>query len=93
MSSTTDKPTSEVYRPELTRLPPLSWRRNIVRWFLKSFFWIVMRSLLKIKLMGRENFPREGPLLIVSNHLGDADVVVGLAVARVPFDLMGKIEF
>ncbi len=29
---------------------------------------------------------------MVSNHLGDADGVVGLASAKVPFDLMGKIE-
>ena len=29
---------------------------------------------------------------MVSNHLGDADGVVGLAFAKMPFDLLGKIE-
>jgi 1-acyl-sn-glycerol-3-phosphate acyltransferase len=28
----------------------------------------------------------------VSNHLGDADVIVGLAFAPSPYDLLGKIE-
>ena len=29
---------------------------------------------------------------MVSNHLGDADGIVGLAFAKTPFDLLGKIE-
>jgi 1-acyl-sn-glycerol-3-phosphate acyltransferase len=40
----------------------------------------------------REKIPQKGPVLLVSNHLGDADVIVGLAVTTSPFDVMGKIE-
>ena len=86
------KPISEVHRPELTRLPQLSWIRRSLRWILKGFIWGIAHVLLKITLNGRENVPQKGPMLIVSNHLGDADAVVGLAIAKVPFDLMGKIE-
>jgi 1-acyl-sn-glycerol-3-phosphate acyltransferase len=92
MSTVMEKPISEVYRPELIRLPPLSRRRRLARWLLKALAWIVIRSLVKITIFGYEYFPREGPILMVTNHLGDADGIVGLAIAKVPFDLMGKIE-
>jgi 1-acyl-sn-glycerol-3-phosphate acyltransferase len=88
----TEKPISEVYRPELIRLPPLSRRRKIVRWLLKALSWIITRLFVKVTIVGYEHFPREGPMLMVTNHLGDADGIVGLAIAKVPFDLMGKIE-
>lgn len=87
-----EKPISEVYRPELTRLPPLSRRRKLVRWLIKTLCWMVTRLLIKTTIQGHEYFPREGPLLIVSNHLGDADAIVGLAFTKAPFDVMGKIE-
>ena len=92
MSAITEKPTSEVYRPELTRLPTLSWRQRAVRWLLKGLVWLVTRILVQITLDGRQYFPEEGPVLIVSNHLGDADGIIGLAAAKVPFDVMGKVE-
>ena len=87
-----EKPISEVYRPELMRLPQLSWNRQAVRWILKGIIWFVTRFLVRITLNGRENLPRQGPVLMVSNHLGDADGIVGLAIAKVPFDVVGKIE-
>jgi len=87
-----EKPISEVYRPELTRLPPLSWNRRAFRWILKGIIWVVTRFLVRITLNGRENLPRKGPVLMVSNHLGDADGIVGLAIAKAPFDVVGKIE-
>jgi 1-acyl-sn-glycerol-3-phosphate acyltransferase len=52
----------------------------------------VVKLLIKLDVRGRENYPAQGPMLMVSNHLGDADLVVGLALAPRPFDLMGKIE-
>ena len=92
MSKPNQKPISEVYRPELTRLPPLSRQRRILRRIIKGLIWLIARLLLKITLTGQAYIPREGPLLIVSNHLGDADVVVGLSLAEGPFDFMGKVE-
>jgi 1-acyl-sn-glycerol-3-phosphate acyltransferase len=87
-----EKPISEVYRPELTRLPPLSRGRKILRWLLKALAWIVTRLCVKITVIGSENLPRKGPMLLVTNHLGDADGIIGLAITKAPFDLMGKIE-
>ena len=92
MLENTEKPISEVYRPELTRLPKITWLRKIYRWVLKDIIWLIAHTLLKIRLQGGEYLPTKGPVLMVSNHLGDADGVVGLALAKVPFDLMGKVE-
>ncbi|HBX70507.1 MAG TPA: hypothetical protein DEH25_14280 [Chloroflexi bacterium] len=86
------KPISEVYRPELTRLPEISRRRRLARWLIKGLTWLLARLLLNVKITGQEYFPRSGPMLIVSNHLGDSDGVVGLAFCKVPFDVMGKVE-
>jgi 1-acyl-sn-glycerol-3-phosphate acyltransferase len=41
---------------------------------------------------GLENFPKQGPALIVINHLGDADVVLVGATIPITIDGMGKIE-
>jgi 1-acyl-sn-glycerol-3-phosphate acyltransferase len=92
MSKKTEKPISEVYRPELIRLPKVTWLRQIFRWVLKSVVWVITHLLFKIRLYGGEYLPTKGPVLMVSNHLGDADGVVGLALAKVPFDVMGKAE-
>jgi len=92
MLENSKKPISEVYRPELIRLPKVTWLRKIFRWVLKYLIWIISHILLKIRLQGGQYLPTKGPVLMVSNHLGDADGVVGLALAKVPFDVMGKIE-
>lgn len=92
MATITEKPTTELYRPELTRLPPLTWWQNVKRVWLKRVAWLLMQVFIRITVIGREYFPTEGPMLMVSNHLGDADGVIGLAIAKAPFDVMGKIE-
>jgi 1-acyl-sn-glycerol-3-phosphate acyltransferase len=92
MSTITEKPTSENYRPELIRLPPLTRLQTLRRGLFKAIAWLLVRVLTRVTVIGRQYFPTEGPMLMVSNHLGDADGIVGLAVAKVPFDLMAKIE-
>jgi 1-acyl-sn-glycerol-3-phosphate acyltransferase len=92
MSEMIEKPISESYRPELTRLPALSWRRKALRWSLKGLVWLISRFLVRVTLIGEAYLPRSGPVLMVSNHLGDADGIVGLAVSKAPFDLLGKVE-
>jgi len=92
MSTKTDKPTSEIYRPELTCLPELTQGRRVFRWVLKVIMWVLMRILLRVTVVGSSYFPKTGPMLMVSNHLGDADGIVGLAVCKAPFDVLGKVE-
>jgi len=49
--------------------------------------------LLRATITGLENFPEQGPALIVFNHLGDADTVLMLATFPFkPIEGIGKIE-
>lgn len=86
------KPVSKVWNPNATRLPQLTiWRR-----FFRRFFQLLCRMIVfictKTTIIGRENYPRRGPALIVINHLGDPDSV--LAVAALPYfpEVIAKIE-
>jgi 1-acyl-sn-glycerol-3-phosphate acyltransferase len=76
------KPVSEVWRPELTRLPDYSWRRKLARRALQWLERLLVATRLKLTVRGLENFPAQGPALIVLNHLGDADIVVILSQLR-----------
>ncbi|MBE9524076.1 MAG: 1-acyl-sn-glycerol-3-phosphate acyltransferase, partial [Chloroflexi bacterium] len=91
-TSFSSKPTSSYGRPDLVCLPTLTRTRKIVRWLLRGVVRLFVWSIIRIRVEGRENLPRRGPLLIVSNHLGDADVIVGMAAAKLPFEILGKIE-
>jgi len=47
----------------------VSWPRKILIAFLAVFFHIKLRY----RVQGAENIPKEGPLLVVCNHLSNAD--------------------
>jgi len=86
------KPVSEVWRPELTRLPRLHWRR---RWFRGFGRWLcrtVITVCTKRTVEGLENFPSKGPALVVINHLGDADGPLLVGSVSTSLDALGKIE-
>lgn len=86
------KPVTRRVRPEITRLPPLpSWRRA-ARWCLVLLLRLVVRLLIRVHSGGAENTPRQGPVLVVSNHLGDADLVLGMAFAARPVDVVSKAD-
>ena len=90
--STASKPRSEAILPEITRLPELSvWRRllrKIMRIVLKIVVWLFTHTEVK----GLENTPMDGPVLMVSNHLGDADAIVGLAYTPRSVEVIAKSE-
>jgi len=77
MDSAAPKPESEIYRPELVR-------RGAIR--------LLVGLLTRSQVRGLDNVPRENAALVVSNHLGDADVLVGAAVSPVPVEIIAKIE-
>jgi len=90
--SSPPKPVSEVVRPGITRLPDLTvWRRifrRVIHWVLR----FIVRLCVRCSISGRENIPSQGAALLVSNHLGDADMVVGLAFAPKPVEFISKAE-
>jgi 1-acyl-sn-glycerol-3-phosphate acyltransferase len=76
------KPVSEVWRPELTRLPEYTFGRKLARYFLLILGRLIVATRLKLTVRGLENFPAHGPALVVLNHLGDADIIVILSRLR-----------
>lgn len=88
------KPVAEVWRPELVALPRLTFGRRVFRMFARGLTKLLTFLLLDARVTGLENFPKQGPALIVFNHLGDADAVLMLAVLpfRSPAEGIGKIE-
>jgi len=51
-------------------------RRLIQRFLTKWIFRAVLKLLFRIEVVGIENFPRKGPLLVVGNHTGAMEVVL-----------------
>lgn len=89
----TPKPITEVWKPELVRLPKLTFTRKLFRWFGHNcIVKLTAKLLLNVSVEGMENFPKTGPLLIVINHIGDADAVAVVSQLSNPPDALGKIE-
>jgi 1-acyl-sn-glycerol-3-phosphate acyltransferase len=76
----------------LTRLPRLHRARRWFRGFARALCWLVITLCTKRTVEGIENFPREGPALVVINHLGDADAPLLVSSAPVSLDVLGKVE-
>ncbi len=86
------KPVSRIWRPELTRLPPLHRRRRLYRRLIRALARLLIRLLTRPRLRGMENLPPAGPALIVLNHLGDADAPLVLAALPQAPEALGKLE-
>jgi 1-acyl-sn-glycerol-3-phosphate acyltransferase len=61
---------------------------DICRWIVWSVIWLFTGW----RVEGGKNVPRYGPLLVVSNHLHNADPVLVCVVVPRPVALMAKIE-
>ena len=92
MNEPLPKPISEVWRPELVRLPKLTRSRRAFRIFGHGLMKLVAKICLNVSYEGMENFPHHGPVMIVINHLGDADVPALISTLRYPPDALAKIE-
>ncbi|HEY2979825.1 MAG TPA: 1-acyl-sn-glycerol-3-phosphate acyltransferase, partial [Anaerolineales bacterium] len=90
--SSPPKPVTDLWQPELTRLPRLTPARRAFRAFASRLMRLVSFICLKPTLHGLNNYPSAGPALVVFNHLGDADTALLLAALPAPPDALGKIE-
>ncbi len=86
------KPLSQVWHPELTRLPSLHGPRRLFRLLIRLLARLIIFLLTRTNLRGLEHIPPRGPALIVMNHLGDADTPLILSsLSRTP-EALGKLE-
>lgn len=92
MNNPIPKPVAEIWKPELVRLPQMTYQRRLFRSFAHGLIKLVAKICLKVTVTGMENFPQQGPLLVVINHLGDSDVPALISTFPFPPDALGKIE-
>jgi len=65
---------------------------GVPRDMVRAAFLAVARPLLPLRIIDEEHVPMSGPLLVVSNHLSNADpILLDLAFPR-PLFFMGKSE-
>lgn len=86
------KPVTEVWRPDLVALPRLTIARRAFRAFTRGVAKLLTFLTMRATITGLENFPKDGPALVVINHLGDADAVLVMASLPNTIEGMGKIE-
>lgn len=63
-----------------------------LRAVLRSVVLKTVGPLLGLRIIGLETIPAEGPLLVTSNHLSNADPIILEAVFPRPLFFMGKAE-
>jgi 1-acyl-sn-glycerol-3-phosphate acyltransferase len=89
--STPPKPVSNLWRPELTRLPPLNSPRRAFRGLVRLLARFLIRVLTCSEIHGLEHLPR-GAALFVTNHLGDADAALLLSALPFAPEGLAKID-
>lgn len=60
--------------------------------FAKSVVYGVVKPLYRIEVIGKENFPSEGGVLLCTNHIDNFDPLVVGAMAPRPVHFMAKAE-
>lgn len=90
--STPPKPVSEIWRPDLIVLPPLTFARRAFRLFFRLSMKALSSTLMRVTKKGLENFPKKGPAILVYNHSGDVDLVVLAATIPQSVEALAKIE-
>jgi len=54
---------------------------------------LILKFFFKFKIIGKENIPKKGPFILVSNHISYADpAVMGVTCYTVPVTFMAKLE-
>ena len=67
-------------------------RRHLQRYFLRVVSYVVFGTLLDLQIEGRENVPKDGPLLVVCNHFNGLDAALVVRVAPWLLEFLADFE-
>jgi 1-acyl-sn-glycerol-3-phosphate acyltransferase len=68
------------------------FRRRPVRFLLKKLSIPAFGLLTRLEILGEENIPREGPLLVAGNHFSFIDPVTFVRLAPWPIEFVGGAD-
>jgi 1-acyl-sn-glycerol-3-phosphate acyltransferase len=67
-------------------------RRRLIRSLLQPLAHMALAVLTDLKIVGRENLPEAGPLLVVANHFSFIDPVAMVGAAPWPLEFVGGFQ-
>jgi 1-acyl-sn-glycerol-3-phosphate acyltransferase len=67
-------------------------RRRVIRAVLRRMIDAAMYTLTDLRIDGRENLPRSGPLLLVGNHFSFVDPVAMIHAVPWPIEFVGGLQ-
>jgi len=76
------------FMPYTIKSPRIVFVRNTFRSLARGLFPLLTRT----KITGLENFPKNGPLILVGNHTGAMEVVLMGTYSPKPIEFMGAME-
>jgi 1-acyl-sn-glycerol-3-phosphate acyltransferase len=68
-------------------------RRRLIRFILQKLSIPAFGLVSRMEIIGQENLPEKGPLLLVGNHFSYIDPVSFVRIARWPIEFLGGAEF
>jgi 1-acyl-sn-glycerol-3-phosphate acyltransferase len=68
-------------------------RRLVIRFVLKSLARLAFLAVSRLEIVGRENIPAGGPVILVANHFHFADPVALLVACRRQVEFIGGFRF
>lgn len=67
-------------------------RRQTIRSLLRAGIRLVLPLVADVEVRGRENMPRNGPLLVVGNHFSFLDPVALIKITDWPIEFIGGVR-
>ena len=64
-------------------------RRRVLRGLLRRVTQVIFATITDLRVVGQENFPQSGPLLVVANHFSFIDPVAMVRVVPWPIEFVG----
>lgn len=64
-------------------------RRRLMRGLVQRITQVLFDLITDFRIVGKENFPKEGPLLVVANHFSFVDPVALVRIAPWPMEFLG----